>query len=173
MHDALAADVRRRIRDVPDFPRAGILFKDITPVLLDPILFGQVIDWMAAEWSQVDKVVGMESRGFLFAAALVERLGAGLVPARKKGKLPHATARVDYELEYGNATLEMHLDAVTAGDRVLIVDDLLATGGTARATIDLVQQLGGEVVGCGFLVELGFLDGRQGIEVPIRSLVTY
>ncbi len=172
MQRSLAARVANTIRDVPDFPSPGILFKDITPVLQDPELFVDVIRWMGEGWGHVDKVVGMESRGFLFASALVEPLNAGLALARKHGKLPHATIAVSYALEYGEATLEMHVDAIKPGERVLIVDDLLATGGTAKATVDLVRKLGGEVAGCCFLVELGFLDGRHKLDVPVRSLVT-
>lgn len=168
----LATDVSAKLRDIPDFPKPGVLFKDITPVLADPALFRRVVAWMGGGWGKVDKIVGMESRGFIFAAALVDRLDAGLAPARKKGKLPHATVDVEYSLEYGTATLQMHVDAVTPGERVLIVDDLLATGGTALATVDLVRRLGGEVIGCCFLVELSFLDGRSKLDCPVRSLVT-
>jgi adenine phosphoribosyltransferase len=169
----LAARVSSVIRDIPDFPKPGILFKDITPLLLHPPLFREVIGWMAGGWGQVDRIAAMESRGFLFAAPLVERLQAGLVLARKKGKLPYATLSVDYALEYGNACLEMHVDSVRPGDRVLVVDDLLATGGTADATVQLVRKAGGTVIGCCFLVELGFLQGRARLDVPVRSLVVY
>jgi adenine phosphoribosyltransferase len=168
----LSRRVADRIRDIPDFPRPGILFKDITPVLLDPGLFGDVVGFLGDAWGPVDKIIGMESRGFIFAAPLVERLGAGLVLARKKGKLPFATVGIDFELEYGIERLEVHTDAITPGDRVLVVDDLLATGGTAHATISLVRKSGGLVVGCAFLVELGFLDGRSRIDVPVRALLT-
>jgi len=167
----LLEEVNTLIRDVPDFPKPGILFKDIMPVLADPVVFGRVIDWMAADQPRIDKVVGMESRGFIFACALVSPLGAGFVPARKAGKLPGEVTGVTYDLEYGTATLEMHTDAFRPGDQVLIVDDLLATGGTAAATVDLVRRLGGHVVGCAFMVELTFLDGRSTLDVPIRSLV--
>lgn len=168
--------IRKRIRDIPDFPEPGILFKDITPVLADPQLFPRVVEAMADGWPEVDAIVGIESRGFIFAAAMVEKLGKGFVPARKKGKLPHLTVSVEYELEYGTAILEIHKDAFPAGAKVLVVDDLLATGGTAAATIDLCRQLGAEVVGCSFLVELGFLPGREALEkldVPVRALITY
>lgn len=168
----LAARVAARIRDIPDFPQAGVLFKDITPLLLEPKLFGEVIAWMGEGWGRIDKIAAMESRGFIFAAPLVEPLGAGLALARKKGKLPYATNAVDYALEYGNARLEMHVDSLRPGERVLVVDDLLATGGTADATIQLVRRAGAEVVGCCFLVELSFLDGRRRLDVPVRSLVT-
>jgi adenine phosphoribosyltransferase len=167
----LLEDVNALIRDVPDFPKPGILFKDIMPVLADPAVFGRVIDWMAEGETRVDKVVGMESRGFIFACALVVPLDAGFVPARKAGKLPGEVTGETYDLEYGTATLEMHSDAFKSGERVLIVDDLLATGGTAAATVELVRRLGGEVVGCTFMVELTFLNGRQALDVPVRSLV--
>lgn len=167
----LAARVSEIIRDIPDFPKPGILFKDITPVLLEPELFQEVIAWMAADWGSIDRIAAMESRGFLFGAPLIERLSAGLVLARKKGKLPYATLGVEYALEYGHATLEMHVDSIRPGDRVLVVDDLLATGGTAEATVQLVRKAGGVVVGCCFLVELSFLSGRNRLDVPVRSLV--
>ncbi|MEM6929126.1 MAG: adenine phosphoribosyltransferase [Myxococcota bacterium] len=167
----LAARVNASLRDIPDFPKPGILFKDITPLLLDPALYGEVITWMSEGWGQVDVLVAMESRGFLFAPAMIEPLGAGLALARKAGKLPHRTEAVTYDLEYGTATLEMHVDSVEPDQRVLVIDDLLATGGTAKATIDLVRKLGGHVVGCAFIVELGFLDGRDKLDVPVRSLV--
>lgn len=169
----LAHDVQAAIRDVPDFPRDGVLFKDITPILADAALFRRVLDWMGAQYANVDVIVGMESRGFLFGAPLVERLGAGFVPARKAGKLPWATVSREFSLEYGHATLEIHRDAIRPGARVLIVDDLLATGGTARATVDLVRELGGEVIGCCFLLELGFLSGRKQLDCPVTALVTY
>lgn len=169
----LATRVTSVIRDIPDFPKPGVLFKDITPLLLDPELFQEVLNWMGEGWSKVDRIVAMESRGFLFAAPLVEPLGAGLALARKKGKLPYATLGVDYALEYGSAHLELHVDAIRPGQRVLVVDDLLATGGTAAATVDLVRKAGGEVIGCCFLVELGFLEGRARLDAPVRSLVTF
>lgn len=172
MHGELSVAVAAKIRDIPDFPNPGILFKDITPVLQDPALFRRVIAWMGQGWGPVDKVVGMESRGFVFAAALVDPLGAGLVLARKKGKLPFATEAVTYDLEYGTATLEVHVDAIQRGDRVLIVDDLLATGGTASATAQLVRKLGGHPVGIAFMIELAFLGGRSRLDLPVRSLVT-
>lgn len=169
----LMNDVRECIRDVPDFPKPGILFKDITPVLNNAPLCGQIYDWMAAQFSDIDVVVGMESRGFIFGVPVAERLGAGFVPARKAGKLPYKTIRAEYDLEYGSAAIEMHVDAISRGQRVLICDDLLATGGTANAVQGLVTQLGGVIVGNVFLVELGFLDGRTGLEGPIRSIVAY
>lgn len=174
----LADDVAARIRDIPDFPRPGVLFKDITPVLAEPALFTRALDWMSEGWGKVDKVVGMESRGFIFGAAVVDRLQAGFAPARKRGRLPHETVGVDYALEYGEARLEMHVDAIAPGERVLIVDDLLATGGTSHATVELVQRLGGQPIGCVFLVELEFLKGRQRLaaaypSLELRSLVRY
>jgi adenine phosphoribosyltransferase len=170
----LAAEVRETIRDVPDFPKDGILFKDITPVLANHELFGRVADWMAVEYGGIDKIVGIESRGFIFASAMVHRAGAGLALARKKGKLPHVTVGAEYVLEYGSATLEMHKDSIQPGDRVVIVDDLLATGGTAAAAIELVKELGGEVLGCVFLIELGFLEGRRKLYGhSVTSLVKY
>ncbi len=170
----LAADVRETIRDVPDFPNDGILFKDITPVLADAELFGRVCEWMAVEYADVDKIVAIESRGFLFGAGMVHRTGSGLVLARKKGKLPHVTIGQEYDLEYGTATLEMHKDSINPGDRVVIVDDLLATGGTAEAAITLCKELGAEVLGACFLIELGFLDGRKRLHgTSVTSLVNY
>lgn len=167
--------VRATIRDVPDFPQEGVLFKDITPMLADPVLFQRVIDWFTHpyEKASVHTVVGMESRGFIFGGALANALEAGFAPARKAGKLPWETIAKTYALEYGTATLEMHVDAVKPGDKVLIVDDLLATGGTAQATIDLVRRLGGDIVGCAFVVELDFLKGRDRLDVPVRSLIHY
>ena len=169
----LERDVRGAMRDVADFPRDGVLFKDMTPVLQDPALFSRVLAWMLEGVGEVDKIVGIESRGFVFAAPLVGPLNAGLVVARKKGKLPWDTISRDYELEYGSATLEMHSDAIQPGEKVLVIDDLLATGGTARATVDLVRELGGIVTEVVVLSELGFLDGRKRLDCPVRSLVRY
>jgi adenine phosphoribosyltransferase len=172
----LTQRIQDSIRDIPDFPIEGIIFKDITPVLSDVELFSDVIDDMARrfEGEKIDAVVGMESRGFLFGAPLAMKLGAAFVPARKPGKLPYESVKVEYALEYGTNTLEMHVDAVKEGQRVLIVDDLLATGGTAKATCDLVQQLGAEVAACLFMVELGFLSGRDALGgVRIESQVVY
>ena len=173
-HDLVDA-VRATIRDVPDFPKPGILFKDIAPVLGDPELFPRVVDWMADAFraAGVQKIMALDARGFLFAGAMVESLGAGLVPVRKAGKLPYDTVGVSYALEYGEAAVEVHVDALIPGERVLVVDDLLATGGTAAAAIELARKLGGEVVGCVFLVELGSLKGRDRLTVPVRSLVIY
>ena len=154
--------LKTRIRHVPDFPKAGILFYDVTTLLRDPEGFRLAIDAMSTPYRdrQIDIVVGIESRGFILGAAVADRIGAGFVLVRKVGKLPAATIKVTYALEYGTDSLEMHTDAIEPGQRVLIVDDLLATGGTAAATVDLVRQLGGEVEGLAFLIELVGLNGR-------------
>ena len=159
-------DLKRTIRDVNDFPKPGVVFKDVTPVLLEPTLFGAAIKLMAEPYrdARVNRVVSIESRGFLFGAPIALELGAGLVPIRKPGKLPAATQRVAYALEYGTDALEMHHDAVQAGDRVLVVDDVLATGGTANAAAQLVGGTGASVVGFSFLIELDFLSGRQRLQ---------
>ena len=150
-----------RIRDVPDWPKPGVMFKDISPLLADPTAFAALVDALAERCEgRVDKVVGMEARGFILAAPVAYRAGAGFVPVRKAGKLPCATYAQSYDLEYGSATLEVHQDAFGPGDRVLVIDDVLATGGTVQATIDLVRRSGAEVVGVSVLLELGFLDGR-------------
>jgi adenine phosphoribosyltransferase len=164
------------IRDVPDFPEPGVAFKDVTPLLLDRVAFSTVVDAMCVRFGrgQVDKVVGIEARGFILAAPVAYHLGAGFVPARKVGKLPGPSRRISYALEYGDATLEVHDDAIQPGDRVLVVDDVLATGGTAAATVDLVRQLGGVVVGCAFLLELGWLRGADALAGLTRySLLEY
>ena len=169
-------DLRAKIREVPDFPKPGILFYDITTLLKDPESFREVIDRMADQVkdARVDLVVGMESRGFIFSAPLAYKLGAGFVPVRKLGKLPAETIEVEYELEYGTATLEIHKDAIKPGQRVLIVDDLLATGGTVMGTLELVRRLGGEVAGLSFMVELTALHGREQLgEFTINTLLTY
>ncbi len=155
--------LEEKIRDVPDFPIKGVLFKDITTLLKDPDAYHQSIDVMYQKYKDtgVEVVVGMESRGFIFAAPLAYQLGAGLVPVRKLGKLPAETVRCEYALEYGTNTLEMHKDAIKPGQKVLVVDDLLATGGTTIATVKLVEMLGGKVVGAAFLIELTFLHGRD------------
>jgi adenine phosphoribosyltransferase len=161
--ETLAHDVRATIRDVPDFPKPGILFKDITPVLSDARLFTRVTDSLAdaAAAMQVTHVVAIESRGFLLGAPVAQRLGVPLIPVRKPGKLPHRRVREEYALEYGTDALEMHEDALGVGARVLVVDDVLATGGTAAATRRLVERAGGTVVAFGFLIDLTFLHGRQ------------
>ena len=169
-------DLRAKIREVPDFPKPGILFYDITTLLREPAAFAAVIDQMASQIddTKVDLVVGMESRGFIFAAPLATKLKAGFVPVRKLGKLPAETIEVEYALEYGTATLEIHRDAIEKGQRVLIVDDLLATGGTVMGTIELVRRLGGEIAGLSFAVELTALKGREKLrEFDIHTLLTY
>jgi len=169
-------DLRAKIREVPDFPKPGILFYDITTLLREPDAFAAVIDRMAdaVAGEQIDLVVGMESRGFIFAAPLAIKLGAGFVPVRKLGKLPAETIEVEYALEYGTATLEIHRDAIQPGQRVLIVDDLLATGGTVMGTMELVRRLGGEIAGLSFMVELTALNGRERLAGHrIHTLLTY
>jgi adenine phosphoribosyltransferase len=171
-----ADDLRAKIREVPDFPKPGILFYDITTLLKDPDAFREVIDRMADQVkdSGVELVVGMESRGFIFSAPLAYQLHAGFVPVRKLGKLPAETIEVEYDLEYGTATLEIHKDAIQPGQRVLIVDDLLATGGTVQGTIELVRRLGGEIAGLSFMVELTGLHGREQLsEFQMHTLLTY
>jgi len=169
-------DLRAKIREVPDFPKPGILFYDITTLLREADAFREVIDRMAeaVKGERIDLVVGMESRGFIFAAPLADRLGAGFVPVRKLGKLPADTIEVEYDLEYGTATLEIHRDAISPGQRVLVVDDLLATGGTVLGTIELVRRLGGEIAGLSFMVELTSLGGRDKLgEFAIHTLIAY
>lgn len=169
-------DLRDHIRDIPDFPKPGIVFKDITPVMADASALRAAVDQLAspARDLEVDVVIGAEARGFLLGPALALALGAGFVLARKPGKLPHETVRAEYALEYGTDALELHTDAVAHGARVLVHDDLLATGGTAKALCELVEQLGGQVVGCHFLIELAFLDGRSRLSgYDVRSLISY
>ncbi|HEX6331671.1 MAG TPA: adenine phosphoribosyltransferase [Actinomycetota bacterium] len=158
--------IRGLVRDVPDFPQDGIVFKDITPLLADELAFSTVIDLIVVHFGRgnVDKVVGIEARGFILASPVAYHFGAGFVPVRKKDKLPWQTETADYDLEYGTATLEIHKDAVAPGERVLVVDDVLATGGTARAAAQLVERIGGKVVGIACLIELGFLNGRDKLQ---------
>lgn len=174
--DPKAVDLRAYVREIPDFPQPGINFKDITPMLLNPGALDAAVEGLAglARDSAVDFVVAAEARGFILGAALALKLGAGFVPARKPGKLPHETISAEYALEYGTDALHVHADALAGGHRVLIHDDLLATGGTARALCDLVAETGAEIVGCAFLVELSFLNGRARLE-PYRvdSLIEY
>lgn len=168
--------LRALIREVPDFPTPGVSFKDVTPLLLDHVAFSTVVDAMVMRFGRgtVDKVVGIEARGFIFAAPVAYHFGAGFVPARKAGKLPAAVNSATYDLEYGTETLQIHADAIATGDRVLIVDDVLATGGTAAATAGLVEELGGDVVGLGFLIELGFLSGIAKLDGrEVASLLIY
>ena len=171
-----AKEIERAIRNIPDFPKAGIQFKDITPVLADARLFSGSIDLLTEgiKPGSVDAVVGIDARGFIFAAGAAVKLEAGFVPVRKKGKLPYQTHEEQYDLEYGTATVAVHVDALKPGNRVLLIDDLLATGGTAAAAAALVQKLGGEILEIAFLIELSFLRGRDKLkQYPVRSLVVY
>jgi adenine phosphoribosyltransferase len=171
-----ATELRAFVRDIPDFPKPGIVFKDITPLLLNPASLDAAVARLAAFAAplDVDLVVAAEARGFILGGALARQLGAGFVPARKPGRLPHETAGVRYALEYGIDALEVHADALAGGARVLVHDDLLATGGTARALCDLVERLGSEVVACAFLIELSFLGGRARLEPHrVRALLDY
>jgi adenine phosphoribosyltransferase len=176
MTDPRVSLLSTAIRDVVDFPKPGIVFKDITPVLSDAERFRDAIDLLADIVAPMrpDKLVGIDARGFIFASAVAYKLGIGLTIVRKKGKLPWRTEAVSYSLEYGESTIEIHADAVSAGDRVVLVDDLLATGGTARAAIDLINRLGGTVAGAVFLIELDFLKGRDVLPgVEIRTILNY
>ena len=176
MSDVTVGDLEAAIRNVPDFPQPGIQFKDITPVLGDARLFAGALDLMAARHADagIDACVGIDARGFIFAAAAAKQLGTGFVPVRKKGKLPWKTHEESYSLEYGEATVAIHQDALQPGARVLLLDDLLATGGTAAAAVSLLKKIGAEIVEIGFLIELGFLNGREKMNgAPINSLITY
>ena len=171
-----AADLEAAIRNVPDFPKPGIQFKDITPVLGDAALFAASIDRLAAHHadSRIDAVVGIDARGFIFAAAAARQLNTAFVPIRKKGKLPHKTIEENFQLEYGEDTVAIHEDALQPGARVLLLDDLLATGGTAAAAASLVQKVGADIIEIGFLIELSFLNGREKLNGhPIHSVITY
>ncbi len=168
--------LKQYIRDIPDFPQPGVLYRDITPLLANAAAFKEVLDALAARYreARVEAVVAVESRGFIFGAPLAYLLGVPFVTARKFGKLPYETINVAYQLEYGEAIIEMHTDALTPGQRVLIVDDLLATGGTTAATVELVEKLGGEVIGVAFVIELTFLNGRQRLgHHDIFALIQY
>src|SRR5579863_7329456 len=170
------ADIERAIRNVPDFPKPGIQFKDITPVLADPRLFAGSIDLLVGDFKpgMVDAVVGIDARGFIFAAAAALRLEAGFVPVRKKGKLPWETYEQSYDLEYGSNTIAIHKDAIKPGSRVLLIDDLLATGGTASAAVALLQKLGAKILEATFLIELSFIPGREKLKsCPVRTLIVY
>ena len=170
------ADLTQAIRNIPDFPKPGIQFKDITPVLADPRLFSGTIELLTARFKrgEVDTVVGIDARGFIFAAAAALHLNAGFVPVRKKGKLPYETHEQSYALEYGEATVAIHTDAVKPGARILLIDDLLATGGTAEAAAILLQKVGAKILEAAFVIELSALQGRQKIKhCPVRSLVVY
>ena len=169
-------DIECAIRNVPDFPKSGIQFKDITPVLADARLFAGSIDLLTENFKPgtVDAVVGIDARGFIFAAAAATKLHAGFVPVRKKGKLPYKTIEQDYALEYGHATVAMHTDALKPGARVVLIDDLLATGGTSAAAVELVKKLGAQILEIAFLIELKFLNGREKLKgPPVRSIVVY
>jgi adenine phosphoribosyltransferase len=171
-----AREIEQAIRNVPDFPKPGIQFKDITPVLADARLFAGSIDLLTEKFrpGEVDAVVGIDARGFIFAAAAATKLHAGFVPVRKKGKLPYKTIEQDYALEYGHATVAMHTDALKPGARVLLIDDLLATGGTSAAAVGLMQKLGAQILEITFLIELKFLGGREKLKgLPVRSVVVY
>ena len=169
--------IKSKIRDIPDFPREGIIFKDITTVLKDPEAFKHAIDSLAKHYEKqkLDYIAGIEARGFIFGSALAYKMGIGFIPIRKPGKLPHKTETVSYDLEYGKDSLEIHCDAVEPGEKVLIVDDLLATGGTADAAIKLVKKIGGIVAGIAFVVELEFLEGRKKLpqDCNITRLITF
>jgi len=170
------AEIRKAIRNIPNFPKAGVVFKDITPLLSDGSLFRRTVDLLAQRYQsqKVDTVLGIESRGFIIGAALAYKLGAGFCIVRKPGKLPYQTHSARYELEYGSDTLEVHRDALSPGARVLIADDLIATGGTAGAAAALVSRLGGEVVECAFVIELSFLNGRERLRpYAVFSLLQY
>ena len=165
--------ITSRVRDIPDYPQRGVVFKDITPLLADGRALNAVVDALAEAHGPVDKVAGIEARGFILAAPVACRLGAGFVPIRKKGKLPGTTFAQDYELEYGTATIEVLTDAFAPAERVLVIDDVLATGGTARATADLVQRTGAQVAGLAVLLELSFLNGRARLPgLPVSALLT-
>ena len=171
--DELTRLITPLVRDVPDYPQAGVVFKDITPLLADGQAFAAVIEALAETYGPVAKVAGIEARGFIFAAPVACRLGAGFVPIRKKGKLPGVTFAREYDLEYGTATIEVLTDAFTPGERVLVIDDVLATGGTARATADLVRRAGAQVTGLAVLLELSFLNGRAKLaDLPVSALLT-
>ncbi len=172
----MAADLKSKIRDIPDFPKAGIVFKDLTPIMGDGALLASAVQQLAAPFRRQDvtAVVGMEARGFIFGSLVAYALGCGFVPLRKPGKLPYETIKASYALEYGEASLEVHTDALTSRDRVLLVDDLIATGGTAVASCALINRLGATIVGCAFVVELEFLDGRKALAPHlVHSLVRY
>jgi len=171
-----AIDLRTHIRDIPDWPKKGILFRDITPLLADPKAFSVAVDALCADFSDagIEYVAAVEARGFIFGSAVAEKLGAGFVPIRKKGKLPWQTESITYDLEYGTDTLEIHRDAVTSAAKVLMVDDLLATGGTMAAACKLIEKMGGKVAGIAFLIELVFLGGREKLtDYDVTSIISY
>ncbi|SMG23702.1 adenine phosphoribosyltransferase [Marivirga sericea] len=174
----LTEKINAQIRDIADFPKPGIIFKDITPILSHPKLVTEIVDWFVekARRDEIDVIVGVESRGFLFGMLIAEKLGVPFVPVRKEGKLPYETINYSYDLEYGSATMEIHKDAIKKGQKVMIHDDLLATGGTAFAAAQLVKELGGKVGNFTFLIELGFLEGKKKLTLEneaVYSIVTY
>ena len=169
-------DLKRYIRDIPDWPKKGILFRDITPLLLNPKAFAAAVEALCADFTEagIEYVAAVEARGFIFGAAVAEKLGAGFVPIRKKGKLPWQTESVSYDLEYGTDTLEVHSDAIESGGKVLMVDDLLATGGTMAAACELIEKIGGTVAGIAFLIELAGLQGREKMaDYKVASIISY
>jgi adenine phosphoribosyltransferase len=169
-------ELRKGIRDVPDFPKKGILFKDITPLLADGALFQKSIEWFVSlhAGKSIDAVVGIDARGFIFAGAVAAKMGVGLIPVRKKGKLPYTTQSLSYSLEYGESELQIHTDAIGKGSNVIIVDDLLATGGTSLAAAKLIEKIGGRVASMDFLIELGFLNGRDKLQnYQVTSAIRY
>jgi adenine phosphoribosyltransferase len=176
MNSAIMDRLRAGVRDVPDFPKKGIVFKDITPLLSDPALFRASIDLFLerCRGKEIDKIVGIDARGFLFGSAVAYELGVGFVPIRKRGKLPYKTEIAKYSLEYGEAAMEMHIDAMIAGERVILVDDLLATGGTSAAAAALIRKVGGRLLETQFLIELEFLNGRKQLDpTPVISFLKY
>jgi adenine phosphoribosyltransferase len=174
--ESVVERLKQRVRDIPDFPKPGIVFRDWMPLMADAELFGQVVAALAEPFrgAGIDQVLGVEARGFLLGVPVALELGAGFVPVRKAGKLPYDTFDVTYDLEYGTDTLEMHVDALVSGQRVLLIDDLLATGGTSGAAVELVRKAGGDVAACAFLIELDFLAGRERLKVDrVHTLVHY
>lgn len=168
--------LKTKIRDIPDFPKPGIVFKDITPLLRDPDSLALSVNALAKPYlkAEITAVAGIEARGFIFGSLVAQQLGVGFIPLRKPGKLPTDVERIDYELEYGSASLEVHIDGICHGERILLVDDVLATGGTAAASCQLIEKLGGEVIACVFLIELASLDGRSQLtSYPVHSLLIY
>ena len=167
--------IKNAIRDIPDFPKPGIIYKDITPLLKDPALFAEIIEILSERYqdNKPEYIVGIESRGFIFGAALALQLGCGFIPIRKAGKLPYRTINASYQLEYGTAEIELHVDAVSKGDKVVLLDDLLATGGTVVAAINLLEQLEADIIGVEFIIELTFLNGRSNLDgYRVNSLIT-
>ncbi len=168
--------LKNKIRDIADFPKPGVVFKDITPLVKDPATLKDCVEALISPYrnQSITAVAGMEARGFIFGSLAAWELGVGFIPLRKPGKLPYDVQRVDYDLEYGNASLEAHIDAISPGDRILLIDDVLATGGTAKASCELVEMLGGEVIACAFVMELTFLNGREPLSnYPLHSLIQY